>query len=82
MDSGIYDLGTGHPHSFRDIAEIVSQKYNAKIEEIDFPVHLQGKYQFYTCADMFWSQNYEFTNVEEYINRPEPPDTSLLQSVR
>ena len=80
--SGMYDIGTGHPYSFRDIAEIVSKKYGARIEEIDFPEHLQGKYQYYTCADMNWVDGYNFTNVEEYINRPEPPDTSLLQSAR
>jgi|TARA_B100001250_G_scaffold133220_1_gene113875 ADP-L-glycero-D-manno-heptose 6-epimerase len=80
--SGIYDIGTGHPHSFRDIADIIAEKYNAKIEEIDFPEHLQGKYQFYTCADMLWNNGYNYTNVEDYINLPEPPDKSLLQSVR
>ena len=80
--SGIYDVGTGHPHSFRDIADIISNKYDAKIEEIDFPEHLQGKYQYYTCADMLWANGYEYTNVEDYINRPEPPDTSLLQNAR
>tara|TARA_B100000902_G_scaffold152262_1_gene148811 strand:+ start:1048 stop:1872 length:825 start_codon:yes stop_codon:yes gene_type:complete len=80
LDSGIYDLGTGHPHSFRDIAEIIAEKYNAKIEEIDFPVHLQGKYQFYTCGDMFWSNNYKFTNVEDYINHPLEYGTSRPQN--
>ena len=80
--SGMFDLGTGHPHSFRDIADIVCSKYDAKIEEIDFPEHLQGKYQYYTCADMAWAEGYNFTNVEDYINRPEEPDTNLLQSAR
>ena len=80
--SGMYDVGTGHPYSFRDIADIVCNKYNAEIEEIDFPEHLQGKYQYYTCADMAWAKDYNFTNVEDYVNRPEPPDTNLLQSVR
>jgi len=80
LESGVYDLGTGHPHSFRDIAEIIADKYNAQIEEIDFPVHLQGKYQFYTCADMFWANKYKFTNVEDYINHPLEHGTSPPQN--
>ena len=67
----MYDIGTGHPYSFRDIAEIVSKKYGARIEEIDFPEHLQGKYQYYTCADIkkliSIIGDYKFKTIKEYI---------------
>jgi ADP-L-glycero-D-manno-heptose 6-epimerase len=48
--SGIYNIGTGKPKSFLEVAEEVSKKYNAKIEIIPFPEHLKTHYQTYTCA--------------------------------
>jgi len=71
--SGIYDLGTGHSVSFEYIAELLVEKYGGKIdnviEHIPFPEHLKEKYQFFTQADMYWSREYKFTTVEEYINK-------------
>ena len=51
MPSGIYNVGTGKPRSFFDVAKIVSSLTGANIEEIEFPTHLKGKYQEYTCSN-------------------------------
>jgi len=64
--SGIYDLGTGKPTSFRSVGDCVANKYSAKVQEIPFPEHLKSKYQFDTCADMSWL-NHKFTTIEEYL---------------
>lgn len=66
--SGIYDLGTGVPISFQEVAELVAENEKGEIEYIDFPAHLKGKYQDYTCADMNWIGNYKFKTVQEYLN--------------
>jgi len=65
--SGIYDLGTGSPESFQKIAELIAEKENGEIEYINFPEHLNGKYQTYTCADMNWIGDYKFKTVKEYL---------------
>ena len=49
--SGIYNVGTGIPRSFLDIANIISRITGSKIIEIPFPDHLRGKYQTWTCSD-------------------------------
>jgi len=63
--SGIYDLGTGKPISFQEVAELVVQKEGGEIEYIPFPEHLQGKYQTYTCANNQF--DYEFMSVADYL---------------
>lgn len=63
--SGIYDLGTGKPISFQEVAELVVKKEGGEIEYIPFPEHLQGKYQTYTCADNQF--DYNFKSVKEYL---------------
>ena len=64
MPSGIYNVGTGTPRSFLDVAKIVSSLTKAKIEEIPFPAHLKGKYQEYTCSD-----NKKINNASSYKDR-------------
>lgn len=64
--SGIYDLGTSKPVSFRHVAECVRDKYNGEIEYIPFPDHLKGKYQGYTKAKEEWN-DYRFMTVEDYL---------------
>jgi len=49
--SGIYNVGTGTPTSFMDVANIVSDITGAQIVEIPFPNALLKKYQEYTCSD-------------------------------
>lgn len=63
--SGIYDLGTGNPISFQEVAELVIKKEGGEIELIPFPEHLKGKYQTYTCADNKF--DYQFKTVKQYL---------------
>lgn len=73
--SGIYDLGTGHPISFQEVAELVAKKEGGEIEYIPFPEHLQGKYQKYTCADNKF--DYNFVTVENYLFSNESWETQI-----
>lgn len=65
--SGIYDLGTGNPISFKEVAELIAKKEGGEIELIPFPEHLNSKYQTHTCADMSWIGDYKFKTVQEYL---------------
>ena len=65
-ESGIYDLGTSNPISFLAVANIVAKYYNAHVEYIPFPKHLEGKYQTYTKAKPEWG-TYHFKTVEDYV---------------
>lgn len=51
---GIYNIGTGKPHSWNQLARAVAAALGMpiKIEYIPLPEDLLGKYQNYTCADM------------------------------
>ena len=64
--SGIYDLGTSNPISFQEVGELIANKYEGEIEYIPFPLHLNNKYQRYTCAEKKWG-DYKFTTVKEYL---------------
>ncbi len=66
--SGIYDVGTGNPISFLEIAEMIAKKEGAEIEVIPFPKHLEGKYQEYTCADTSWYQH-DYSEVSHYLHK-------------
>jgi ADP-L-glycero-D-manno-heptose 6-epimerase len=63
--SGIYDLGTGSPISFQEVAELVVKKEGGEIEYIPFPQHLKDKYQTYTCANNQF--DYDFLSVASYL---------------
>lgn len=65
--SGIYDLGTGTPITFLDVATMVAEKEGAEIVTIPFPQHLIGKYQEYTVANMQWLDGYHFATVKDYL---------------
>jgi ADP-L-glycero-D-manno-heptose 6-epimerase len=47
-ESGIWNLGTGKPMSFLDVAK----RFTSNITEIPMPEILKDSYQSYTCADM------------------------------
>jgi len=50
---GIFNCGTGRAEPFNNIAKAVIDWHGqGKLEYIDFPEHLKGHYQSYTCADM------------------------------
>ena len=66
--SGIYDVGTGVARSFERVAELIADKYDAKIEYVPFPEHLRDKYQYFTCALNHFIEH-RFISVEEYLLR-------------
>jgi ADP-L-glycero-D-manno-heptose 6-epimerase len=47
-ESGIWNVGTGQPRSFMDVAK----EFNVPISTIPMPDILKDSYQKYTCADM------------------------------
>lgn len=53
MPSGIYDVGTGTPKSFYDVAVEVGGS-DEVIEWIPMPAELKEHYQSYSCAVMNW----------------------------
>ena len=52
--SGLYNVGSGVARSFLDQARTMFHELNVepKVDFIDMPEILRGKYQHYTCADM------------------------------
>ena len=51
--SGLYNIGTGKPRTFIDVAEILIKKLGyGKINYIKFPNILKDKYQYYTKANI------------------------------
>jgi len=84
-DGGVFNVGTGRAQSFNDVATTVlntlegAEKTTAdwvsesKIQYIDFPKALEGKYQSYTKADltnltMSGDYNKNFATVEEGVS--------------
>lgn len=53
-DSGIYNVGTGEACTYLSLTKAVfkSMKLNENIVFVDIPDDLQGKYQYYTCANI------------------------------
>ncbi len=79
---GLFDVGTGRPTSFKDIANKIGTwwKENGSlidIKEIDFPKKLIGSYQTYTRANMDylvvkkidWRPKETFEGIEFFLNR-------------
>lgn len=50
--SGIWNIGTGNPTSFEDVATIVRKRYGGSLEYINMPDAIKNSYQKYTCADI------------------------------
>lgn len=75
---GIYNVGSGIPRTFNDIARIISSTLNREchIEYIDMPEGLKEQYQYHTQADISKLRsigyNTPMTSLEkgisEYIN--------------
>lgn len=51
-ESGIWNIGTGTPKSFQQVADEIAKKYNASIEYIPMPENIKNQYQSYTCANL------------------------------
>lgn len=56
-ESGIWNIGTGEPVSFEQVARNIAEQYGARIEYIPMPDKLKDSYQTYTCADMTKTRN-------------------------
>lgn len=73
--NGLFNVGTGKARSFRDLAEAVFRAAGVKpkINYIDMPQELRGKYQYFTEADMnkLRKAGYDkpFTELEEGVRR-------------
>jgi ADP-L-glycero-D-manno-heptose 6-epimerase len=73
--SGLYNLGTGSPRSFADLARALCAAVGVaqQIEYVEMPAALRGKYQYYTCArmDRLREAGYDrpFTSLEDGIRR-------------
>jgi ADP-L-glycero-D-manno-heptose 6-epimerase len=51
--NGIFNVGTGEPRSFNDVARtIIAQMGTGQIEYVPFPRNLAGKYQSFTQAEL------------------------------
>ncbi len=71
--SGLYNIGTGKPRTFIDVAEILIKKLGyGKINYIKFPDILKNKYQYYTKANISkllkLGYNYNIKNLEKGIS--------------
>lgn len=65
-NNGIFNVGTGTPHSFEMIANIIAELTQAKIDVISFPEEYKSKYQYWTCADMSrLGFNHKFKSLED-----------------
>ncbi|MBP2654177.1 MAG: hldD [Firmicutes bacterium] len=70
--SGVFNCGTGQARSFNDVAKALISAYGkGRIEYVDFPETLRGKYQSFTEADTgkIVAAGYErpFTTLETAI---------------
>ena len=84
--SGIFNVGTGHARSFKDLATAVmtSQGSKPSITYIDMPQDLHGKYQYFTEASVAKLRTAGYTApfhaledgvrdyVQNYLMQPDP----------
>jgi ADP-L-glycero-D-manno-heptose 6-epimerase len=71
-ESGLWNVGTGETHSFKEVANAIAKKHNADIIEIPMPEDLISQYQKYTCANLTRLNkhvNMNWINVIDWINR-------------
>ena len=71
--SGIHNVGTGAARSFNDLGRAVFAALGreCRIDYVDMPENLRGKYQNYTRAEMDWLSRVDcplgFTSLEEGV---------------
>ena len=69
--SGIFNVGTGNPVSFRDVADIVKANAHCEITEIPMPKELKGQYQKFTKSDnskiLEIIGEYDWKSVNQYV---------------
>lgn len=70
---GIHNVGVGTARSFNDLGRAVFAALGreCRIEYVEMPADLRGKYQNYTCAEMGWLERadcpLDFTSLEEGV---------------
>lgn len=73
MKSGIFNIGSGLPVSFQDVANMIAHKESARIEKIPFPQEFKDAYQYWTCADLTKLReagvSTHFRSLENYLNQ-------------
>ncbi len=54
LAGGLYNVGSGTPRTWLDLAHAIFAALgrDPRIDFVDMPEHLRGKYQYYTCADI------------------------------
>ena len=69
--SGIFNVGTGNPISFRDVADIVKANAHCQITEMPMPKELKGQYQKFTKSDnskiLEIIGEYDWKSVNQYV---------------
>ncbi len=69
--SGIFNVGTANPISFRDVADIVKANSHCEITEIPMPKELKGQYQKFTKSDnskiLEIIGEYDWKSVNQYV---------------
>lgn len=52
--TGLYNVGSGTPHTWLELVRPIfhALELPERIEFIEMPPHLRGKYQYYTCANV------------------------------
>jgi len=76
-NSGIYNVGTGLPRTYLSLTKAVfkAMTLEENIGFIDIPVDLQGKYQYFTCANIQKLRSVGYNNsfftleegIEDYV---------------
>lgn len=69
--SGIFNVGTGIPMSFAEVAELIAKKYKADIQLIPMPDQLKTQYQSYTCSDnnlLNSCVTIKFKTIKDYLS--------------
>ena len=78
-EGGLFNIGSGQARTWNELARAVFKALGkpVKIEYIDMPADLCGKYQNYTCADMRKTQK-----ALKGIGKTESLDNSVADYVR
>ncbi len=75
---GIYNIGSGRAETWNSLATAVFKAMDkpVNIEYIEMPLHLRGKYQYYTCADI--------TKIREagYTDQVTPLEDTVADYIR
>ena len=69
--NGIFNLGTGQATNVQEIADAIKERQQKCFKEIPFPKELEGRYQYFTEADMSATplpEDFKFKTVFEFLD--------------